>query len=191
MARWVPDSKKIGETELLGRRLFPRPSLAGATDQRPVPSFDLRDFEDTREGGEVSLDRLGRSNAETQVLRYLTPRAEAAVASLKPKRIFNGWACIQAKILLQNKKLPLNLIPSPIASVTNEPNEDDLTANPYHAHTRPRGEYDSYYLSLHLRQQFDSHGRFEYSPNDPQRPSRLRVFLQRISKAISRFSERV
>ena len=190
MARWAPDSSKIGKGELLGRRLFPRPSLVGATDQRPVPSLHLSNFEDTRDG-EVSLDRLGRSSAEKQVLHYLTPRAEAAADRFTPKRIFNGWACIQAKVLLESRKLPMNLVPSPIAGTSPESGKDDLTENIYHAHTQPQGKYEPYFLALHLQSQFEKYHKIEYSPNDPQKPSRLRTALQRLSNAISWLSEKV
>lgn len=191
MARWAPDSAKVEKGELLGRRLFPRPSLAGATDQRPVPSFDFRNFEESRDAGEVSLDRLGRGSAEKQVLKYLTPRAEAAAEGFTSKRIFNGWACIQAKKLLEDKKLPLDLVPSPIAGNASEPGKDDLTENIYHAHTRPRGNFDPYFLALHLQTQFEKNGRIEYSPNDPQKPSRMRSVLLWLSNAIRQISEKV
>lgn len=190
MRRWVPDKAKIGKGELLGRRLFPRPALAGATDQRPVPSFHLSNFEDSR-NGEVSLDRLGRSSAERHVLNYLTPRAEAAADRFAPKRIFNGWACIQAKVLLENRKLPMSLVPSPIAGTSPQSAKDDMTENVYHAHTQPQGEFEPYFLALHLQSQFERYNKIEYSPSDPQKPSRLRLALQRLSNAISRLSEKV
>jgi hypothetical protein len=191
MARWAPDNAKIGKAELLGRRLFPRPSLAGATDQRPVPSIDIRNFEESRDGGEVSLDRLGRTSAERQVLNYLTPRAEAASISFTPKRIFNGWACIQAKLLIENNKLRLDVIPSPIAGKTTEPGENDLSENIYHAHLQPHGTYEPYFIALHLQSQFEKHGRIEYSPNDPQKPSRLRSVVLYLSNALRLLSEKL
>jgi len=190
MPRWAPDSTKIGKAELLGRRLFPRPSLVGATDQRPVPSFDIRNFEDSSGGKEISLDRLGRSNSENQVLRYLSPRAEAAAKTLVPKKIFNGWACIQAKVLQENRKLPLDVVPSPMPGNAPELGDDDLSANLYHAHACSQRDCDAYFVALHLQSQFEKYGRIEYSPNDRQRPSWISSLLLRISSAFGELSKR-
>lgn len=169
MGRWKPNpNEDIGRGESLGRRLFARASLAGATDQRPLPSVDLRNFEDSR--GEISLDRLGQGNPEKAVLRYLNPRADAAAKNLgSSKMFFNGWAYVQAKVLLDSKKLPIAIVPSPIPG--NSPSqEDDLTENIYHAHTRSLRDTEPYFMALHLQDQFEKHGRIEYSQNDPRRP---------------------
>lgn len=195
MGRWKPDpDKEIGPGESLGRRLFAQASLAGATGQRPVPSFDLRNFEDSRDG-EVSLDRLGRGNPEKAVIRYLTPRAEAAAKKLGSSRMFfNGWASIQAKVLLANKKLPLTIVPSPIQGNSPSLGEDDLGANIYHAHTSSLGGHDAYSVALYLQYHFEKYGRIEYSPNDPERPPEptlISRMLLRLSNACRGLAEKV
>ena len=85
----------------------------------------------------------------------------------------------------------MNLVPSPIAGIAPEPKKDDLTENIYHSHTQPQGNYEPYFLALHLQSQFEKFNKIEYSPNDPQKPSRLRVMLRRLSNAINRLSEKV
>ena len=156
MGRWKPNPKDgIGRAESLGRRLFPQVSLAGATGQRPLPSFSLGNFEETRAGGEVSLDRLGKGDPEKAVIRYLNPRAEAAAKSRSSSRtFFNGWAYVQAKVLLDNKNLPLAVIPSPIPGNDPALGENDLAENIYHAHTSPLKGHDPYSIALHLQYQF-------------------------------------
>jgi hypothetical protein len=129
----------------------------------------LRNFEDSR--GEVSLDRLGQSNSERLVLKYLNPRAEEAAKKLgSSNMIFNGWACIQAKLLTENKKLPMAIVPSPMPGNNPVLGEDDLTENLYHAHTRTKQATEPYFVALHLQSQFEKHRRIEYALNDPRRP---------------------
>src|SRR4051812_36837447 len=90
MARWKPLSE-VGQNESVGRRLFDEPMLTGAQDQNAsYDGLDLRNFEERRDG-EVSLDRLGRSNIENQVVSYLLPRAHAAAAKFKSPKTFSGW----------------------------------------------------------------------------------------------------
>ena len=164
MARWIPDSnQQVGPKELLGRRRFDQSSLAGAWGQKTIEgSLDFRVFEDRY--SRVSLDRLGRTNGERQVLDYLVVRAEFEGEKRRPPQRFHGWWAIQAKKLLENNRLPLQIIPSPDVGT-------DLEENVYHSHAQPLKVTESYFVALHLRDLFERHGRFEHTPNSPLKPN--------------------
>jgi hypothetical protein len=193
MARWVPKlDGKIEPSEPLGRRLFDHPALVGATDQRTVlQSLDYRNFEERRDGGEVSLDRLGRSSVEPKVLGYLAARGEADGANRRPPKTFDGWASIQAKRLSENKSLRLEVIASPVGGAGPLADVDsDLTENVYHSHVRPLDDRDPYSVALHLKTLFERHGKIEPSPRAPNRSGRLRTLLLEFSAFVRRCADR-
>lgn len=162
MPAWIPEAEKpVQSSEPIGRRLFDQPRLVGASDQRPLKGFlDLRDFEEKRDPGDVSLDRLGRTGVDKVVFRFLRDKAErAAERFTKPKK-FHGWAVLRAKQLTGAiagaPKFPL--VPSP--EIPHDPSHIDH--NPYHAHVcRPTGhEKDSFFTALCLKHIFEQHSEF-------------------------------
>ena len=179
MQPWLPNpDESIGPKEPLGRRLFDQPQLAGAVGQKPVPTLDYRNFEESRDG-KVSLDRLGRCAPEKPVIRYLAPRARAAGAKRRPALEFNGWVSIQKQNLIGSKKLPINVVPSP--EIREELAE--LDENIYHSHVEASisvsgwrhwlkrllhldegDQYTPYFLALHLKALFEKHGTILAAP---------------------------
>lgn len=136
MGRWNPDNQ-IGPGEQIGRRLFDEPKLSGAPDQNPFVGLDLRNFMETRDDAEFSLDRLGRGNIEVQVLSYLKPRAEQ-LATAKRAKQFNGWAPLTMKELASGKN-SFTVFASAIKAKDAEGNElpwsdQQMEENRYHAH---------------------------------------------------------
>jgi len=188
MAKWVPNAEEVGPGETVGRRLFDQPSLVGATDQKAaLRSLDYRNFEDDRE---VSLDRLGKGNPEKAVMRYLTPRAEAAGRARKPSRTFDGWTAITVKKLAEHKGMKLTIAASPI--VGQNPAEDadkDISANKFHCHVSGPDGSEPYFLALHLQMLFERHGTLEMSPNSSP-PSLLKKALLGIIGIFMRLAEK-
>jgi hypothetical protein len=158
MALWKPQSSQpIGPNEHLGRRLFDEPLLAGAQDQRPIARLNLRHFEERRDG-QVSLDRLGRTNVDKAVVRYLRPRANTAGTRFRPPKAFNGWAVLTAR-KFGTPPAPAGYALTVIASPDSG---TDLDENPYHAHISMPSNMDYYSMALHLRELFDAHGTIEW-----------------------------
>lgn len=150
--RWVPSDNPVGENELVGRRLFDEPLLAGAADNQPIfNGLMLSHFEEKR-SNELSLDRLGRTNVEPKVQDYLVPRAKLAGKFFHRPKNFNGWAVVRVKELSKAKDPPsLEVIASPI--YTNQ-EQDELIENIYHAHTVLPDDKDPHHIALHLRHIF-------------------------------------
>lgn len=98
MARWNPDDV-VDDKEIIGRRLFGETQLRGAQGQPNFSRIPLAHFRETRVGEDLSVERLGRSNPEGQVLSYLRPRAEYAGKKLRDPKTFDGWATVRAKVL--------------------------------------------------------------------------------------------
>jgi hypothetical protein len=184
MAKWVPDADKIGPKETLGRRLYDQPSLVGAVDQKAaLRSMDFRNFEDQRDG-QVSLDRLGKSSPERDAVNYLTPRAEAAGATRKPPKKFDGWAAIQAQKLQENKNLRLALAASPISGL-------DFEQNIFHCHAYSIEGCDPYFVALHLQTLFEKHGAIHPSPNNPLTPGWIKTILLQLINPLLRLIEKI
>jgi len=143
MARWEPKPKDpVGPNERVGRRLFQRRPLKGAKDQKPPEgTYEISHFEERREPGEVSLDRLGRTGVDNKVKNFVEPQARAAASALRPPGVFEGWAVAKATDLENSApgRRSFKIIPSPV----NADPEKNVVANSYHAHVeRPReGEY--------------------------------------------------
>jgi hypothetical protein len=159
MALWKPQSSQpIGPNEHLGRRLFDEPSLAGAQDQKTIARLNLRHFEERRDG-QVSLDRLGRTNVDKSVVRYLRPRADGAGTRFRPPKAFNGWAVLTAR------KFGSPPAPAPagyaLTVIASPESGADLDENTYHAHISMPPNMDYYSMALHLRQLFEAHGTIE------------------------------
>ena len=152
MARWSPNpNDPIGGSEILGRRLSDEPLLVGARNQRPFNGLDLRNFQEKR-GREYSLDRMGKTGIQRQVLNYLIPLAKIHANSFDPAKTFVGWATIQAKKLANPPKGGrIDLFPSP-------KNDPGVPENIYHAHAlRPEGD-NEYLYALHLKELFTYYG---------------------------------
>lgn len=159
MARWKPP-ETVGVNEYIGRRLFTREALAGASDQhRPAELYEIVHFEPGGDN-ELSLDRLGRSSVEPKVLRnYLEPRAIHA-ATLMHKKAFQGWAVTRARSLVNSPRPEFpNLVVH--ASPVPKAGSDDLSENIYHAHILKPNDIDHYYTALHLREIFVRDNHFE------------------------------
>jgi hypothetical protein len=152
--RWAP-TDSIGGNEPIGRRLFDGPRrLIGADDQqRPARLLEITHFEEKRDEGRVSFDRLGKSGAEKSVLSYLKPRAVAAAQAMRPPRIFSGWAVARAKNIAAPRKGPrLALVSSPMREQLGIPGSE----NDYHAHAERPPNYGVYEMANHLQHIFES-----------------------------------
>ena len=169
MARWTPASE-IAKSECIGRRLFARGQLHGAADQKPLPpaKIELSHFMEKRHPGDVSMDRLGRTGIERQVIGFLDPKARQAGCRMNPVADFGGWVFITARQLNSSTSgLPLVLVSSPTASAEDE----SVIDNPYHAHVeRPFGlppGHEATYLALQLKHIFESNLCFHPCLNRP------------------------
>jgi hypothetical protein len=158
MALWNPNTDKIGTNEYLGRRLFDKPQLIGALDQKPRHRLRLEHFLEKRDGGETSLDRMGESCVNKGVRTYLAQRAIKAAGKFRELRQFNGWTVIHIKILRKPPHgTPISVVPSPITTAEL----DALDNNIYHAHALP--EERSYNdMAFQLFWLFSEHGKTEY-----------------------------
>jgi hypothetical protein len=155
MALWKPNTDKIGPNEYLGRRLFDKPQLMGALDQRPKLRLRLEHFLEKRGDCETSLDRMGQQSVDKRVRNYVGQRAIKAAEGFREPRQFNGWRVIHFKFLRQppHGGSPVSVIPSPIEGI-------DLDENIYHAHTLRDGR--SYYdMATQLLCLFLEHGSTE------------------------------
>lgn len=155
MASWTPPADQtIGPNEQLGRRLFAEPLLSGAVDQRQFRGLDLRNFQEKRDR-EYSLDRLGRSNVERAVIKYLQPRAINAAQSFREPKSFDGWAVLRARELTAAKVgKHVEIFASPVRG-------QGMEENIYHAHALRPETTDEYSFALHLRNLFASYGGIE------------------------------
>ena len=67
-ARWVPEyNDQIAKQEYIGRRLFYRRKLKGSSKTKSS-GFDLTHFEESRDEGNVSVDRLGKTSFDKKIL---------------------------------------------------------------------------------------------------------------------------
>jgi hypothetical protein len=162
MALWSPKSTdSIGPNERIGRRLFEQKQLRGAQNQKPPPHlFELYHFEERRDPGDVSVDRLGKTGIERKVLNYLERRANFAGSSFTPARRFLGWAVVSAREL-QNPAQgpPLSIVSSPLVDTVG----NELLANNYHAHIKRPSHYTAYEMAMHLRTIFERNYHFQAS----------------------------
>jgi hypothetical protein len=172
MALWTPSTDKIGPNEHLGRRLLDKPQLIGALDQKPKYQLRLEHFLEKRGAGEVSLDRVGQSNVDKRVCRYLAERAIKAAGSFREPRQFKGWAVAHAKILRQPPlgAPHISVVPSPKAATEL----DELEENIYHADALPGGR-SPYDMAAQLLWLFQEHGRTEYYKHELSWRERWRV----------------
>jgi len=162
MARiWVPEANQpIGATEPIGRRLFETPRLAGdilrgrADGWKDVLITDH--FLESRDPGEVSLDRLGRFGVDPLVRDVLRPIAEDMFASRTPPRKFVGWVWLKADKLRSPGKgaSAYDPLPSPVHA-------DELhkiKENAHHAHVCRRPGDTAWITAVALRALFERHG---------------------------------
>jgi hypothetical protein len=162
MATWKPKADDpVGGSETVGRRLFDEPKLSGGQDQRPYSGLDLRNFIERRDP-QFSIDRLGRSNIEEKILKYLFPRALHQARRFTPPRRFDGWATLQVKHLLQP---PAGLKSAngdgvwPVSASPIDGSLEPLEDNAYHAHiTTPQQDPTGYSNALRLRELFTQKG---------------------------------
>lgn len=158
MARWIPDPRlPVGRSEPIGRRVFNRPDLVGATDQvRPSETLDFRIFEEPRAPGDISLDRLGRTSREPTVIEFLKAKSIAAAARFAKPKQFSGWLVVQAKHLTETSRGPKFPV---VASPQHADDPEHELHNPYHAHvSRPAGcETDSYTTALYVKHVYERH----------------------------------
>lgn len=159
MARWKPPDR-VGEKELVARRIFGDAIFRGVLDQSQPGRLRLNHFEETRSDRHLSLDRLGRGTAEKRVLRYLEPRCDLAGTRFNSPKLFEGWVGLKVERIRNAKQLLLDVIASPVESVGTDSNDENL----YHAHVEiPEGS--DYFVALHLKELCERHGIFVYSPN--------------------------
>src|SRR5688572_17630773 len=93
---WPPENNQpVNQNEAVGRRIFDKPVLAGAKDQKPLDGLDPRHFMEKR-SPELSLDLLGKSGCDRKVIDYLRIRAQRD-ATRRHGEVFHGWAVLQAK----------------------------------------------------------------------------------------------
>jgi hypothetical protein len=158
MALWKPNTAEIGPNEHIGRRLFDRPQLIGALDQKPRHRLRLDHFLEKRDGGETSLDRMGESCVNKGVRTYLAQRAIKSAGKFREPRQFNGWTVIHIRILRKPPHgAPVSVVPSPKTTAEL----DELDKNIYHAHALPEGRnYNE--MAFQLFWLFSEHGSTEY-----------------------------
>lgn len=131
MAKWKPETEKIGKREPIGRRLFDEPMLNGALDQPSFRGIDYRHFEVRTNECDLSLDRLGRNNVEKKSIDYLLPKAVKQGEDRLPPKPFSGWLHVQADSLETGfDGLKFSVVPSPIIPKQGEDEEE----NTHHAH---------------------------------------------------------
>ncbi len=166
-ARWVPkNNDPIANQEYIGRRLFYRKKLKGSFKTKSS-GFDLTHFEESRDEGNVSVDRLGKTSFDKKVRNYLEPRANYAATKQTPEADFIGWAVVQAKDLFSPQGPNLSIVPDPLP----HDGTNDLSENYYHAYIpRPEeyrtGPYASYSMAVHLKMIFDRKNQLEFSKNE-------------------------
>lgn len=191
MARWTPRATDpIGQNETIGRRIYDRNSLKGARDQiRPQNTFELYHFEERREPGDVSVDRLGQTSVDPRVRGYLAPRAIAAAAGLTPVAPFRGWAVVRAKhIQRPTQGPPLRLTPSPIVPIDG----DAMSGNDYHADISRHNDYGYYEMAMHLKNIFESNFYFvDASQAADPTMSRSRSRHQRVTTSVRAWPRRI
>jgi hypothetical protein len=162
MARWTPaDNEAVAPNEHIARRLFDEPKLSGAPDQKPFHGLLVTNFEETRAGGEFSVDRLGRSNVENAVVRYLAPRAHAAGRKFTKHKAFDGWYVAPARKISPPFVWPLNS-PDRGASPAQAGfpwSDADLEHNRFHAHIQMPSGVSVRDFALQIREQFLAHGK--------------------------------
>lgn len=156
--RWGPP-EDIGDKELIGRRVFDDPIFNGELDEAARGRLRLDHFMETREGADVSLDRLGRANAEKRVLNYLLPRCLHAANKFSSRKGFEGWAGLQVQKVHSDQKLPLKVQASPVWSDSSDENDPEM--NIYHSHIlipKDLGVHPEYLTALHLKHLFERFG---------------------------------
>ncbi len=172
MAPWIPNADNVGPNEQIGRRLFDKPQLIGALDQKPGHRLRLEHFLEKRDGGEISLDRMGQSSIDKRVRGYLAQRAIRAAGKFREPRRFNGWAVAHIKTLRRPPHgTPVLVVPSPQTS----PELDELDKNLYHAHVLPEGR-NYYDMATHLFCLFFEHGKTESYEHELNWRERWMVF---------------
>lgn len=144
--------------------MFDRKPLSGAQDQKPPPQvFELYHFEERRDPGDVSVDRLGKTGIDGKVRNYVEQRAIFAASSFTPTRQFLGWAVVSARELQTPAQGPrLSVIPSPIAA------DNELSENKYHAHIERPAHYQTYEMAVHLKTIFERNYHFQAANSQPQ-----------------------
>ncbi len=156
---WQPPKGKVGNHELIGRRLFSeRKQLKGGTGAQKRPSYELFHFLDKRTPGEVSLDRLGENKINQQVLEHLTPQFKKHAEARKG--VYGGWATAPAKDFAVDKKAySLSLQPSPITQSESEDENDFHCNTEYKCKTDnvPDDEFIVELVGLKLKEVFDSY----------------------------------
>lgn len=166
MALWSPKSTDpVGPNERIGRRLFDQKQLSGAQDQKRPPNvFELYHFEERRDAGDISVDRLGKTGIDRRVCNYVERRAIFAASSFKPARKFIGWAVVSAKALQRPAQGPSLLVtPSPLIAS----DENELLENKYHAHIERPSRYQPYEMAMHLKTIFERNYHFEAGSTRP------------------------
>jgi hypothetical protein len=161
MARWKPPADgKFEGNERIGRRLFELIPLNGASGQKPAVGLAWQHFEESRDAGDVSMDRLGRGCVDKKVKTYLVPRCASAATKFKPVKKFRAWAVVGVSELRRpahGPALTLLASPVPLAPPSEEGIVDPLSDNDYHAHVERAAGYSSAYdMANHLRNIFES-----------------------------------
>jgi hypothetical protein len=160
MGRWTPkDNQPVGPNEHIGRRLYDEPRLFGAADQDPFAGLDLRNFEATSDR-QFSVDRVGESSCNNKILKYLTPRANAAGQKFHEPKTFHGWLVVTARKLTEPQAgTRWSLAPSPDSGPIAEGEEvawsdDNLVQNRYHAHIEIPPEIETLFFAFLAREIF-------------------------------------
>jgi hypothetical protein len=161
--RWNPPDK-VQDQEVIGRRIANDEIYEGKMDQGSPGRIRLDHFMETRKGGDISLDRLGRSGVDGRVLRYLDVRCQRWAAKFHRSKKFEGWASLKAGVITGDRKVPLSIVASPDAGF-----EEQLDDNEYHAHIplpeRVKEEFDiGYLVALHLKRLYERDGKFISAP---------------------------
>ncbi len=157
--QWKPDPDvSLDPNERVGRRIFDEPKLKGVDKQPDFGSVRVEHFREKR-GSHVSIDRLGRTNIESRVVKYLGPRCEWQGQKFNKPKSFDGWAVIQVKNLVNKRSgmSPWKVFPSAIGLENGEEYSDNM----YHAHTICHGKYSNEEKALFFRYLFEQYGEFK------------------------------
>jgi hypothetical protein len=165
--RWEPKvGAPIDNREPIARRLFEVPRLIGARDQKEwKDTLLLAHFHETRDPGEVSLDRLGQHSVDGKVRSFLLPRAHHAGTGFTPPKDFRGWAWISVGKLRNPPKGAPGF--QPVASPVHKSSPDVSDENPYHAHVCRPANTNGWQTATQLRQIFHDHGAIEWVDRKP------------------------
>lgn len=183
---WQPNDTKVGDGEIIGRRIFRDSVLTRQQDRGQEVTIRMDHFYDNRLIENLSVDRLTQSGSPNRkVLSFLRPLANAA----QQQSEFYGWGALKVRSLrdFRGEKIT-EVLATP---VVNDPSQSD---NPYHADISRedfREKKQAYALAIMLAQMANEDvgivGSLARAPTP--RPSEEKWYLK-IIKVISGYARK-